>query len=285
MLATAVSDPIEGELPGLARRFERLAADGSDDDAITEALVAEHAADELATAGGRGLETALRAAVAALRDRREISDLGRHEVTVPWLSFHVPAGGSAELKLASSGAEKSALTLKLVGAGYGRVRTLTWEQAFEIPSRTTCMRSDLHVTLDVRLFEVRTALGRRREAGADVVGTRREMVSLAQCPHCGIGVDEVEPFEFASGDVLDQRGFDTSVVETGSTTVSTEAVIDAAFDAKALPVLEGLSLGLSLTRSIAARLDTKVTLAPGRRYLPYWPLDGGVPQLPFWAST
>ena len=214
-----------------------------------------------------------------------VSELGRHTITVPWLSFHVPAGGSAELKLVSSGTAKSALTVKLAGAGYGRVRTLSWEQSFEIPSRTTCMRADLHVELDVRIYEVRTALGKREEAGADVVGARREMVSWPQCPHCALGVDDVDLFEYACGDVLDQRAFDTSVVETGSTTVTTEAVHEAAFDAKLIPGLDGLSLGLSLTRSIAAGLETKVTLAPGRRYLPYWPLDGGVPQLPFWAST
>ena len=214
-----------------------------------------------------------------------VRELGRHEVTVPWLSFHVPAGGRAELKLVNAGTSRSALTVKLAGAGYGRVRTLSWEQAFEVPSRTTCMRADLHVALDVVVHEVRTARGRREEAGADVVGTRRELVSWADCPHCRVGVDDVDPFEHGCRDVLDQRGFDTDVVQAESTTVATEAVHDATFDAAAVPGLAGLSLGLSLTRTISATLETRVTLAPGRRYLPYWPLDGGLPQLPFWAST
>src|SRR2546428_13061243 len=91
-LKVLADEPIQGPAAFVEER------QGRDEEELAEDLRVHVFDSGVAIPGARGPLDAFRRIVQTIRGRTLIEDLGMHEFTIDWLTFHVPAGGKGHLQ-------------------------------------------------------------------------------------------------------------------------------------------------------------------------------------------
>ncbi|MBO3749817.1 hypothetical protein J5X84_27365 [Streptosporangiaceae bacterium NEAU-GS5] len=263
---------------GLADRVAALPG-GTDEEAAAR-LEAAVEADGVPVGTERGLRDTLQRAIARLRTRELVADLGEAAAAFEILALHVPPGGKAGVDVRRSTAAERRMTFKLFGFGFGGGRTMTAELNEGIAERGTCMRVVQQVTVRVRRFG---------GEGEDLVTTdvtgwgERRFVTAPGCPHCRAG-DEPDPFEYDllsdQADALDLRDYDTEVRRERVAVLEGVRRSEIGVD---LPLLAGgaATAGFHLEQRTSLSCAVAYTFPPGRRFVPYRVYGDGA-ALPYW---
>ena len=275
-----VTDAIDEPLPGLFERYDALARQGLDGDALAAELRESALAAGVPLPVGRGLSDVI-AFLKRRRARRLVEDLGEHPIAVPVFEFHVPPGGAAELTLEHGVTDDRQFTIKLLGTGLGNGRTLGFSLQESFPERRTCARFIEHVTAHSRLYEVDRG---ELETVTDVVrGRFREVASWPDCPFCGVLPSTVDGVDFTLGEGgVDHRRdeFGEERVEELTVAIESSADVGVSLSAAAARVEAGLSA------RVTAQLKCRVrwVYPAGRLVVPY--RSAFAPDaFPFWAAA
>jgi hypothetical protein len=274
--AVVGDEPIDG----LAQRVEQL--EGVDDEEAAARLEPGVSADGLPVGTERGLRDTLQRAVARVRDRRLVEDLGEASSSFEILGLHVPTGGRAAIDLGQSTATERQLSFKLFGFGFGSGRSVEVEMNEGIAERDSCMRVVQHVVVHVRRFEAEDEL-----VTSDIVGVgQREFVAWPDCPHCRADA-EPDPFEFDvqtdQADGLDLRGYDAEVRREHMVRLEGVRKTEVGLDLP-LPTGGAATAGFHLEQRTSVVCTVAYTFPPGRRFLPYR-RPGDTAALPYWHTS
>ncbi|HTQ69657.1 MAG TPA: hypothetical protein VMI13_13295 [Solirubrobacteraceae bacterium] len=301
---THIERPLHGTLlsdravPGYADRI--LALEAESPEAVADVLsrqiqgiggVPERAGapDEITASfgplpAGRGSKDALQRLVERLRGRRQLEDLGEHTAEIPWLSMHVPPGGSASVVLRHRQQQQGRLELSLFGSGGGRGRILSFSVEDDFRERDQCLRLIQRVDVHVRTFANGTeGHGAITEVAADVVRVRDKVVAVwAPCPLCGMEAAKANPGLYQ----IDGEGVDLSDDDVGlDRLVAYERSVQDQLNVSvpiALPGGSAIRAGVNVKRAVTLTCEANYHF-PGRSYLtPLRNVDDGV-DMPFWA--
>lgn len=221
----------------------------------------------------------LRKIVSRVRGRELVDDHSVHEVEVPWLCLHVPAPGSAHLRLTDAEHRAEGIKFSIAGMGLGDGWSFHANLQTDFQERTRCMAL-------VETFQVRVRGYAYRDAVADIeyrsdvvqhVGTSAR--ELVRCPLCA-PLPEDEP-------VLAQKAgpaIDLSADPVGQK-LSQQLVLDATSEVEVglkakLPGDLGVSAGVSCKREVSFTCSVDYAFPGGKRYQPMRRLEYA--DLPFW---
>ncbi|MDA0159287.1 hypothetical protein OM076_03330 [Solirubrobacter ginsenosidimutans] len=269
-----LDEPVAGYAEIVA---ERTAA-GEDLDAIAAELAAHAAAYDLPSAGGRGVPAPFRALAAALQRRKLVEDLGRHVVSITWLTLHAPPGGTVAAELEQARSSELGFTLS-VGTGVGAGRKLAWTSTDTIEPAANCVQLTQDLEVHAQRFAVNRGGVEREEIQLDVVrGAGNGVANTRRCALCGVAAKEVDDFDFEWGDPFDLREFTGPL----SREVAARLESNRSFElAVTVPVVNA-KLGLTVKREASRQLTARCVFTGGRVYRAYWPREGDA-GFPAWA--
>ena len=275
-----VDEPLEG----IASWAGTLEPSVSDEDAASM-LEAEWTRQARAVPAQRGVSDVLARIMSRLRGREELDDLGEVQSAFDLIALHVPPGGQAALTLEAERSSERSIKLEVLGLGYGDGRRVSVALKDDIAERGTCMRIVQHVVLRVRRFTP-GAGSSEPLVSTDVLGCgQRSLVAWPDCPYCGEGGEEPDPFRFeadAAGTV-DLREFDAELRQEQHYELAGERQADVAV---AVPVPGGASVtsGFHFKQQINLACTVSYRFPPARSYTPYrWRSDAG--SLPCWRAA
>ncbi|GGN85219.1 hypothetical protein GCM10010112_65420 [Actinoplanes lobatus] len=252
--------------------------DGADDVVVAAAIEERMTGYGLAVPGARG-PGGLQRLLDRLRGRVLRADLGVHPAEVPWLRFHVPPGGSAQLVLERQVERKGGVTLKFMGLGSGSGRSVTLGAEQDFGDRADCFT--LGAKLDVRLRVY-------ADDGRDSVQVDVERVvgtSLASRVPCGFCFRAPEPGPQPRK--LD-REWDLEDDPHGLTETLTHETLNASDLEIGLEIpgvdLGGLTPGLTCSRSVTSTCTATYRFPGNACFRAYTEILPGL-DLPFWGRS
>lgn len=269
---------LDEPVPGYAEIVAERTAAGEDLDAIAAALEAHAAAYGLPSVGGRGVPAPFRSLAAALQRRRLVGDLGRHIVSITWLTLHAPPGGTVAAELRDERTSQLGFTLS-VGTGIGAGRKLTWTRTDSIEPGGNCVHFTQDLVVQAQRFSVVRGGVEREEIQLDVIrGAGSGLANTRPCALCGVRASDVDDFDYEWGDPFDLREFAGPV----SRDVSTRLEGNRSFDVTVRVPVVNSALGLTVKRESSRQLTARCVFGGGRLYRAYWPREGDS-GFPAWA--
>ena len=227
------------------------------------------------------LDDALRL-FARLRGRRLVADLGVFPVEVNWLGFHVPPGGSGQLKLAATQQGKSSVQLKLMGLGGGTRRNISFAAEHDFGARKECFYLGQKLEVRVRTF----AEGGAKEANAlqvDIENTLdRYLRRLPACPLCFDSPAGKPPLAKATGQGWDLTGDMQGITETIKYELEEALELEVGLE---IPLLQStLKPAAEMSRVIKSVCSASYDFPGGAQFSSYQ-LVGKRVDLPFWGKS
>lgn len=132
-LKVLAAEPIQGAAEFVENR------PNVDEDALALELEVQTRSNNVALPAARGLGEVFTNMVRAIRGRTLVENLGEHEFSVDWLTFHVPSGGKGYLQMENAQGAKFGLGLGFVGLGYGSGFHVTISVNQDFHERTNCL--------------------------------------------------------------------------------------------------------------------------------------------------
>jgi hypothetical protein len=217
--------------------------------------------------------------IARVRGRKLIEDHGLHEVEVPWLTLHVPAGGSARLQTSDARNSNGGIKFSLAGMGLGNGWSLSSKLRQDFLERTHCLAVVETFRIHVRSY-ARPAAPADPEYRSDVVahvGTSAR--ELARCPFCTPVQGDPPLLAQKAGPAIDLSA--DPVGQKRSEELVLGGTSDLEIGLKAtLPGNLGLSAGVTCKREVSLTCTLDFSFAGRKRY---WPMRFlRYADLPFW---
>jgi hypothetical protein len=131
-----------------------------DDQQLVSAMTKRAAAGELEFTGSRGLHF-WSDLLDKLRNREVIQDYGEQEVSIPFLSFHVPPGGKGSLTINKTKVTDTGFKLNILGLGFGQGKKISFTLNTDFGERAKCFHLVNKVL--VKVTEIKTTSGRKRK--------------------------------------------------------------------------------------------------------------------------
>lgn len=259
-------------IAGLSDALERVPAGAPQD--YLRVLAEAAAAQGVGAPAARGLPEVWSAVVETIRRRRPLKEIGPFEVPTPWLSFHVPPGGTGHLKIGNSKASEFGIKFKAVGSGWGSGRSLTVEVSRDFQERTRCIRIALALNTRVRVYEGDVP------PRADVLGVAGLSVEeLDACPDCSGENERLGAMVVPAGEWIDLRRDPKGQTVQESLELADTSDIDLSVPF----TVPGLNVqtGVEWSRRSQVSCSTTYALPGGRRYRPS-AAYGEPRDLPFW---
>jgi hypothetical protein len=276
-IRVVTDEPVEG-------LSERLSSIGEVDVAAAAGELRRQAVEAgLPLPGGRGVPEAFGWIVSWLKGRELVDDLGEHPAGVPWLSVHVPPGGSTSLSLQHRQQNERGLKLTVMGSGFGSGREFSLDIDESYNERDRCMQLIHFVDLHLRRYRGTVDGQELVEVSADLVRVRdTQILPWEQCPLCGTSTTDLDPFEFeATGSGFDLTHDDVGYerAEKFSLNQRNEFELTVPVSVPGVPAIKaGLIARRAISLSCAARFRF-----PGRRHFTPLRKIGETADLPFWG--
>lgn len=251
---------------------------GSDEDVLAQELRAYVLDNGIAVPGARGPIDAFRRIVRRIRGRTITEDLGEHELSINWLTFHVPMGGKGKLHLANSEESELGIQLGLLGLGFGSGRRVTLSINQDFRERNHCLR----LSQLVRARVLRHTTDNYRDPAqiqVDVLELlAHQAATLEQCTDCLSAAVDVSMLEQAGPTI------DLTLDPVGRTQEEEFLLEDNSEIEIGLPLsLPGLEISpsVAVNRSVHLRCTILYEFPGGHRFTPYRKLDNWE-DLPLW---
>lgn len=272
---TILSDePLQGTAAFIEERR------GVDDEALAEQLRAHAVSGGLALPGARGggpLE-AFQRIVRRIRGRTEGEDLGEHELSIDWLTFHVPQGGKGKLKLKQSEEAYFGVQISLLGLGFGSGRRITLSVDQDFKERICCLRLSELVRARVRTFST-DGSGTPTQCQVDVVEIlAHQTTALEPCAEClGSGDSMITQ----AGPAFDSTRDPIGLIQDDEILLEDDSEVELGLPLSIPGLAVDLTPSIAVKRSVHLRCTLHYEFPGGYRFTPYV-RSNSWKDLPFW---
>jgi hypothetical protein len=263
---------------------DRLAAiEDQDPAAAADELRRQSVEADLPLPGGRGVPDVFGWIVGWLKRRDLVDDLGEQPADIPWLSVHVPPGGSASVTLRHGQQSERGLKLTVLGSGYGNGREFSLEVDESYKERDRCMQLIHRVDLHLRRYRGTVDGQEIVEVSTDLVRVRdTQILPWEQCPLCGTPTAELDPFQFeAAGSGFDLTHDDVGYERTETVSLKERNEFELAIPVN-VPGAPAIKAGLIARRVINLTCESQLRFPGGRHLTPLREV-GQTGDLPFWG--
>jgi hypothetical protein len=214
-----------------------------------------------------------------VRGRKLVEDRGVHEVEVPWLCLHAPAGGTARLQLEDKESGTSGFKFSVVGSGLGDGWTFGAQEQRDFQEREPC-------TSVVEAFQLHVRSYAYQDQPDDVV-YRSDIVArvgtivreLERCSLCEPSPEDEPVLAQKAGPAIDLVADSVGQKLAQQLVLSGTSELELGLSAK-LPGDLGLSAGVTCKREVSSTCSVKYAFPGGKRYQPMRLMQFA--DLPFW---
>lgn len=217
-----------------------------------------------------------------LQGRRLVEDLGEHDFEINYLTFHVPPGGTGQLKMTNTVGSKFGVKLSLLGLGHGLGRSIKFAGTKDFRERDHCLQIAQRVRAHVRSYADASS-GQATQLQIDIVELLSSITrSLEECPECSRKLDDA-PFMFQQSEpTIDLRGDSVGQSQERTYTFESESNTEIG-----LPLtLSGIDVtpSIAVNRTLRLQSEVRYDFPGGHCFTPYTEVGDWV-DFPFWRQT
>jgi hypothetical protein len=216
-----------------------------------------------------------------VRGRTLAQDLGEQQMTIAWLTFHVPQGCKGQLKLTNTGTTEAGLRLGVAGLGFGSARRLALSVNQDFHERTECLQLAQRVRTRVRVFsEPNTASSHVQVDVLELLANQAN--ALVNCPDCTAIATGDTGLMADPGVSVDLRNDPHGQSRTEAVELNDDSEIEFG-----IPLaLAGLAVkpSVSVKRSVRLKCEAQYDFVGGFAYTPFTRLNAWS-DLPLWKRS
>jgi hypothetical protein len=272
-LEVLADDPVEGAADFINKR-ENVKMEE-----LSETLRSHVLQNDIAVPGARGPLETFRRIAEKIRGRTLVKDLGVHEFTINWLTFHVPPGGKGALQITNSAESQFGFRLAMVGLGFGSGRRITLSVNQNFGERNTCLLLSQRAQAKVLAY----ASSNSQEPDELQVDILKVLslytIALSECPDCQ-GPDDTLMIE-QSGPAIDLTQDPVGQRHEEKFSLTDDSELELGLP---LPIPLQLTPSVALSRSVRLSVEVRYEFPGGYCFTPFRKLTGWE-DFQFWRRS